>query len=902
MTPAGEPRPPALPPSALGRFRIEERLGKGGMGEVYRAYDENLHRSVAVKLIRAESAGDPTARRRFRREARAAAALDHPATVKIHEIVAGGDSDAIVMELVAGTTLATLLRRGPLAAEQAIRLGIEIAGGLAAAHALGIVHRDLKTENVMVTPAGHAKILDFGLAQRRGAHAAHAPNTADTAASALSRDGVVVGTYRAMSPEQARGLALDARSDLFSFGTMLYETVAGRSPFAGPTVLATLTSLCATRQAPASTVRPEVPAALSDLIDRLLEKEPAHRPQSAAEVAAALADILGSGTAAAGSHRDDDATVVEGPDVARQDRGSGGAIAQAPAPLRLLQDAAPPRRRAVPIRVTLAALAALAAVIVVAALVVAPIVRARAQAPPLAVAVLAPHLGPLPAATPALLESSARGGLLRGLIALRGLSVISPEQIDPIAGTPAQVARATAADEVVTTALACAAGSCRVELARLRGADGKRLWQEAFEVPGEDPYRIAQAVEAHVHLGYPHHPRREGFPGLEVGADDYAEYLQIEEAFTHRRGALAAGELLDRLAGVRRRSPRFLEAAVLEAELLRYRFRDHRDAADLERAGAVLAAARRLAPAAPSPLGADFSLALETERLDRAAADVATLESLQPGDPAVLAARALLLERRGAMDPALAMLREACRRRPSWSMLMTLAGLEYRLGKSAAARRDLELLLDRAPGLYQPQSLLAQIELLSGSPARAAALYEDLVRRSPQQAEIVNLGTAYMLLRRFAAAEARFRQALDAEPANPFVLLNLADVRLLQGDRPGAAAIYRRLLDETAHDPAAGQWQLLSARAQAMAHLGQRLPAVAAAQRVLALAPGNAQADVEVALVYAVIGDQASALWNAEQALRQGVDPRWLGFPWFDALRESPELKPLLAAKPPADG
>src|SRR5579885_1263135 len=157
---------PKLGPERLGPYRLEGKLGRGGMGEVWRALDERLERPVAVKIVRRDT-DDPRAGDRFRREARAAAALNHPAIVQIHDIVETAEGEAIVMELVAGQTLASLLKAaGPLSPSRALRLGGEIAEGLAAAHARGIVHRDLKPENVMVTEAGHAKILDFGLAKR----------------------------------------------------------------------------------------------------------------------------------------------------------------------------------------------------------------------------------------------------------------------------------------------------------------------------------------------------------------------------------------------------------------------------------------------------------------------------------------------------------------------------------------------------------------------------------------------------------------------------------------------------------------------------------------------------------------------------------------------------------------
>jgi serine/threonine-protein kinase len=241
-------------PRDIGPYRIEERLGAGGMGEVYRAWDQRLGRSVAVKLIRPEASGDARARERLRREARAAAGLSHPQVVQIFDIVEHGETEAIVMELVEGEPLSQLL------------------------------HRDLKAENVMVTPEGHVKILDFGLAR----------SLADDDATPLTQTDVVIGTYRCMSPEQAQGLPLDARSDLFSLGVLLYEMLTGQSPFQGSTALETLTRVCSHGQRPVSEVRPATPLPLSNLVDDLLQKDPLLRPPSARRVAAALAEI-GSG-------------------------------------------------------------------------------------------------------------------------------------------------------------------------------------------------------------------------------------------------------------------------------------------------------------------------------------------------------------------------------------------------------------------------------------------------------------------------------------------------------------------------------------------------------------------------------------------------------------------------------
>lgn len=272
----------------VGPYRLETPLGAGGMGTVWRAWDERLRRQVAVKRILSGSV--PHARERLLREARAAARLNHPAIVQVYDLVERGDDEWIVLELVHGRTLRGLLdEEGPLALAHAVQLGREIAEGLSEAHLQGILHRDLKTSNVMVTPAGRAKILDFGLAKQI---AEPDPEDAAGAELSLSAPGTILGTVHAMSPEQAQGLRLDTRSDLFSLGSLLYEALTGEPPFRGACARETLTRILTFEPPPIARVRPEVPGALSDLIRRLLEKEPADRPGSAREVADSLSAVL----------------------------------------------------------------------------------------------------------------------------------------------------------------------------------------------------------------------------------------------------------------------------------------------------------------------------------------------------------------------------------------------------------------------------------------------------------------------------------------------------------------------------------------------------------------------------------------------------------------------------------
>lgn len=274
-----------LPSKQVGPYRLEEPLGHGGMGAVWRAWDERLKRQVAAKRVRADTTFSHT-RARLRREAQAVARLNHPSIVHVYDLVEGDESDWIIMELVSGQTLRQRLHeKGPFGPAMAARLGCEIAEGLAEAHEFGILHRDLKTSNVMVTPADRAKILDFGLAKEMAQEGADPDPT-------LSAPGIVLGTAYAMSPEQAQGLPLDARSDLFSLGALLYEVLTGSPPFRGDSLTACLARVLSHQPSPLRLSIPGIPPELSDLIERLLEKEPAHRPQSAREVARVLATLV----------------------------------------------------------------------------------------------------------------------------------------------------------------------------------------------------------------------------------------------------------------------------------------------------------------------------------------------------------------------------------------------------------------------------------------------------------------------------------------------------------------------------------------------------------------------------------------------------------------------------------
>ncbi|MCG8460141.1 MAG: protein kinase [Holophagales bacterium] len=281
-------------PSRIGPYRIEASLGVGGMGQVLRAFDEDLARPVAIKLIHAEMIEGlgkvENVAQRFRREAQAVARLNHPNIVQIYHILETQHGDAIVMEHVHGRSLAQVLAAEPPGLERAVAYGRQIAEGLAEAHAKGIVHRDLKAANVMLTADDRVKILDFGLAK------AFKPQLSwdgreDPATVLEISAGEVLGSYDSMSPEQIHGKAVGPASDLFSLGLLLYALVSGRKPFGEGSVVDVVGRICSSPHPPLRSLVPEVPESLDRLLDRLLEKQPRDRPGSATEVVEALAAI-----------------------------------------------------------------------------------------------------------------------------------------------------------------------------------------------------------------------------------------------------------------------------------------------------------------------------------------------------------------------------------------------------------------------------------------------------------------------------------------------------------------------------------------------------------------------------------------------------------------------------------
>lgn len=848
-------------PRQVGPYNILGRLGEGGMGEVFLAFDERLDRKVAIKRVRG---GDLSAKRRQRlqREAQMAARLSHPAIVQVHDFVTEDEIDHIVMEYVDGPSLRKLLKAGPLSPGVVLPLACEIASGLAEAHRMGVIHRDLKAENVLITPSGHAKIADFGLARRQDGE------------DRLTASNAVLGTYRTMSPEQARGEPAVPRSDLFSFGVLLYEMLSGRSPFHADNGLATLQRILTFEPPPLSEAAFGLPPGLSDLVERLMKKEPSHRPASARDVLKEMEEMARGVT-------------PEEPSWIAATTLISGISEAGDTTLDRLSDA-PSRRR---LRNTGAFVA-----IVLAALGVFYLTSHRPASAPRYVAVLRPDIVAPETGTDQIeiLASGVRTAALRGLVSLKGISPMGSKEVDDIEGPPTAVARAVSADEILTSRLDCRRELCQATLSRLRGADGSVIQVESFELPIDDVAVMSNILAGQIRRSFSEHEVREGSPDVEASSADVRTFLDLRRRFD-ARSEPSTDSILGQLAEVRTSSPRFLDAYLLEAEISYFRYHLALESKEREHALDLIRQAREIDRGDPQPLFILIDLALTDNDVSKAETALAELETLVPGDARVLDRKARILSAQGKTGEAIELLERSVRLRPDWKRLYSLAQMEYRHGKVPEARRDLGNLLEIAPGNVYGLSLLGEIELVNGDLHEAVRRYSELVRRSSTPNRLSNLGLAYLLLHDYGRAAEVFRGVIDNTPQNPALRINLADACHLLGRTEEARSHYQRVVELAG----SGGPEALGSKAQALAHLGRGREAVIVIREAERLAPDDAGVAYAAAVVYATLGEKDSALVSIERARKLGYQPRWFTFAWFQGLKNQPEFQTLIREAPP---
>ena len=874
---------PLEPGSRLGPFEVLSRLGAGGMGEVWRARDTRLQRDVAIKVLPDLFARDADRLARFTREAHVLASLNHPNIAAIYSLEEIEGVRFLVLELVTGETLKQRIGRAPVSVNEAIRIALQIADALEAAHAKGILHRDLKPANVNVTPEGKAKLLDFGLAKAFALGAAspdisHSP----TLAAEATHQGVVLGTASYMSPEQARSRALDARSDLWALGCVLYEMLAGRKAFDGESVSDILVAIL-DREPDWAALPAATPPPLRELLRHLLEKDPAKRPGNVGETRAFLEAAAGSRTTAF--------FPVSGRSGSLVGRGGGRALVTAGVVLLVVTAAflwLSMRERhtdALPASKLLAILPATD-------LTGRPDGRQLCDGLSISLGVKlqsVPNLAIMPPSSSAMLKETdpARWArdtganlLLRPTVRQMGDTRQLSFSIS-LAGSPVQIA----AGEVSGPAA------------------------EHFLLEDELAQKVAGALRIHLATGaaVPTPAPPSVPPG--PAQTDYVVALGHLERYEDKASVDKAIALLTRIPGGERSA--LVQAAFGRAYLASYNLTK-----DVATAGLAREAAERASALDPGLPEAQVTLGQILTATGKSAEAVAVLRKALDHDPssaaAILALASALQRAHDAAGAERTLLRLVELRPTSWNgfnRLGTLYFLNSRYEKAVEAyRRAIALNPDVARVHFNLGAALLRL----GRFEEARAASDDSIRISPVPLAYSNLGVAHYLLGRFPEAAASFQRAVELAPKDYRWHIYLGDaLTQIPGEAARARAAYEAALPLVTAELTVNPDDPLSvvALGRCLAKTGAPERAWSEVRRGVALAPED-QGVLETAATAAmVLGKKAEALEWLQKAVARGYglveiqhDPDFAPLRGEPAFQKLASLAPTPTALPPSTG
>jgi Flp pilus assembly protein TadD/TolB-like protein len=827
----------------VSHYEILEELGGGGMGVVYKALDTRLRRHVALKFLPAELTRNAPAKQRFLLEAHAASTLDHPNVCTVHEVDETPDGRLfIAMAYYQGQSLRQRIEQGPLGVPEALKIALQVARGLEAAHRAGIVHRDVKPANIMLPPGGEVKVLDFGLAKLEGE------------ARRLTRTGTTMGTVAYMSPEQASGDTVDARSDLWSLGVVLYEMLTGRLPFKGERDHSLIYSILHDTAAALRTHLPGAPRAVERLLERLLEKDPRHRYQSATEVVAALEAL------------------ARGENLAATELALSGTLGRA------LRRRRRTLRWAAPVAVALIALAA------------AGWLGFRAQSRGGAAAAARPALRNLAVLPFANLTGDPKrdyycDGLsavfVQQLSALPGFSVVGRSDTSFYKGKQKgskEIARELGVGAIIEGQLIAVGDKLRLQANVVDAVRGVVIGGQSVEGTPEELLRRADGLAPELARLLDVELRPEAQARLAQGVtqnaeayDLYLRALQLLDAVDNPQSVELASQLLEEAVGL---DPEFALAHAEFSKALLWRFRTRREPSLLERAREAATRAVTLRRDLPE---ARIALARVHTTTGNHADAITELRHVAAMHPESDAAYLELAKAYGAsrdLSQAEASLRQAVKIRPEfWGHWNDLGRLLWQADRQKGAVDAFTRAAELAPaGVTRPLENLGALAIQEGDFAAAATALERIPKPITSAGLATNLGTAYFYLGRLDEAEENFRLAVRLEPQEPLFHANVGDLLLRRGDSTAARRAYRQAADlygaELKIDP--GSEFATLRRASLLAKAGDCGEPLATVRRLAgSAAPTDTNAHF-VAEALAACGDRKEALKFLRLAIERG--------------------------------
>ena len=873
--------------AAIGPYRIVDRLGAGGMGEVFLAFDTRLGRKVALKSLSDPSLDTPQIRERLLREARAAAHITHPNIAAIYDILDTCEPPCIVMEYAQGETLAAIASRGPMACREAVKVSLQLVDAVAHAHASGVIHRDLKPANVVLTPDGVVKVLDFGLARVRDVHAEQEAADAPTHDETRSQIGVVAGTTAYMAPELFAGKPAGKLSDIYGLGATLYELLTGRQPFKAPTTQDLVYQIVSKPTPRASAVNPAVPALLDAVVARAMSKDMADRYQSAEEMAEDLRQ------AEAECRR---ASKAGGSVLPAPSAGDGGL---SPAP----------RTRGIAIAATI--LAAVTLVVTLYVLVKGP---GRDQPPASVIpppAFQAVAVLPFDAGNGEPASAAEAAGFGESVIAaLEGLSAVSVYSVrttdSRIAKSPGNLrvrALQLQATMIVGGRVSRNGGSLLIE-ATVETQDGKKVCCQAqagsteeaetlqsrailsivsaLNVPRttDDVNRLKRTPACQPDTYIALARRRTQLDRLDVPGSRQDIYKNVRQAVDNDPGCALAW------------------AALADTHMLLYT--ETHDSRRMSDAESAIEAAYRRDPASPTVLVSRARFFSRTGRRDEAEKAIGVAIKQRPNDDAAHVVLADILRDQDQLEMARGELLEAIKIRPrnvvNWVALGNLQ-LE-KLGQYEEARRSYEKALEIQADNLSAASNRCATYYRMGDYTRTESCYLALLPTTDSTV-LGNLGATYYYLERFPEAIDFGRRAVEADPKNDFQRRNLADAYQRVGNTKGEREQLRAAADLTEKQLAVAQNRnatVMARHAYYHARLGNAGEAVRHAEAATTLSPNNGAVAYKRAVVHCLLKQDDAAIEWLGRAIEKGFDAALARSDTdLDRIRNHPKVQELLA-------
>ncbi|MEM7359969.1 MAG: protein kinase [Pseudomonadota bacterium] len=826
------------------RYELLRPLGRGGMGVVYLARDSELDRLVAIKCVD-KKAGEVKLAKRLRTEARLMAQLNHQNIVHLHDVIENEDVLGLVIEYVEGAGLKQKCDEVMPNRSMSLRWLIQIAQGLEKAHAAGITHCDLKPDNVLVTNDGTIKIVDFGIAKAR-------------MGELLRDDGLtqmdqVSGSYSSLSPEQATGAKVDYRTDLFSFGILIHTVLYGRHPFGESSNHLAMVQRIVNNP---YKLRPEFQGRyspnLEKLLDAILQKEPAQRPESAAVVARCLENEL--------------------------KRESGETIA--PDDLTVELSAIQPKTKLLTGRNIV-----LAGVAVVALTFAAWQYWPEAPGQTLYIAVTKPEISALDDVDEQQLRrigTTMEQSTQETVLLTTNLSLIPDLKLEDYNGDLQLAASANAADVLLQSSAECSVSQCELKLQRLESKNGENwevVGQRSWPVLTDSLADVRSAMLNELPRLFPEAGFADSKAGSSLAEEDYRAYLEIYQRSNAATGSDQAD--LDELELLQRQSPGFVSIYSLYTLIAKHLYATRGEETFLDRLELFLASAPPDVKATVALKNLEFELLLQRGDNEAATNLLSQIETMTSDRVQLNDLRGNLAYAQSDYQTTLRVDTENALLRPSTSRYYKLAVSQYLVGDLASAKSSLDNALRLTPNHLYSMDLSGAIAFSEGDVERAVGIYSQLVAVNATSANLSNYGLALALNGEFQAAVEVHKRAIDLNPDNAGLILNLADSHDLSGDEANAAVNYQRILELTENPSSA---QNFSIRVQALSHLGMHNDAIKTLRQAQDRFPSQAELTYAAAIVHVLAGNHQAAIVEVESAIKTGTSPIWFQFKWFEDL------------------